>query len=95
MQTDRQAGGKTDRQRGKQTDQTQTQTQTQRWRMRETNNIKLVNSLPWCTNCVTKVSAVVSCPPPWVAVEKSVPAGLPTRAPVFHRDPVESMTTFS
>lgn len=43
---------------------------------------------------MTIVNAVVSWPPPCVAVEKKQPAGLPTRAPDCQRDPVESKTAF-
>lgn len=50
--------------------------------------------MPWWASCVTNVRAVVSWPPPCEPVEKKQPAGLPTRAPVCHRDPVESKTAF-
>eukprot|EP00953_Heterococcus_sp_UTEX-ZZ885_P041273 21066-Heterococcus_DN1.PRE.1 len=43
--------------------------------------------MPWCVSCVRKVSAVVSWPPPCVAVLTKMPAGLPTSAPVCHSPP--------
>ena len=46
--------------------------------------------MPWCVNCVTVVSAVVSCPPAWVAVDVSTPANLFCNEPLLQCPPVPS-----
>jgi hypothetical protein len=50
--------------------------------------------MPWCVSCDTTVSAVSSCPPPWVPSAKKNPAGLPASACVCQRPPVESKSAF-
>lgn len=47
-----------------------------------------IRQMPRCDDA--PVSAVVSWPPPWDAVEKNMLAALPARAPLVHRPPVAS-----
>ncbi len=47
-----------------------------------------IRQMPGCDDA--PVSAVVSWPPPWDAVEKNMLAALPARAPLVHRPPVAS-----
>ena len=44
----------------------------------------------WTVRCLNGTYAVVSCPPPWDAVLKKIPAGLPASCWVPHSPPVAS-----